>query len=400
MTWADLENRLDEELVGLLPELRAVRHDIHQHPELGFEERRTQSLIVEWLERHGYRPSTCAETGVIADLRPDLRTHGPAIALRADIDGLPMQEGNDVPYRSVCEGRAHACGHDGHTAILLGAAAVLARHRDRAPGNIRFLFQPAEEGVRGGGAKVMVAEGALADVREVYALHTWPAYPHGEVRVAAGPMLAQTHSMTIEVVGVGGHGAQPHDCRDPIVAASHMVCALQTVVARGLGHEGGAVVTVGSFQAGTAQNIIPERARLCGTIRTFTPEVTQRVLDRIREIADGVARSFGVAVDVSLEPGYPVLVNDESCAAAVGRVAERVVGKKRISSAGLPIAGGEDFAYFARERPSAFFFLGAKRNENTPGCHHPAFDFDDDLLPIGIAMFVGLARDRLTYLAP
>jgi amidohydrolase len=320
--------------------------------------------------------------------------------LRADIDGLPMQEDSDVPYRSANEGRAHACGHDGHTAILLGVAALLARHRDRAPGNIRLLFQPAEEGVRGGGAKVMVADGVLEGVDEVYALHTWPPYPLGEVRVAAGPMLAQTHSMAIDVVGVGGHGAQPHDCRDPIVAASHMVCALQTVVSRGLGHEGGAVITVGSFQAGTAQNIIPERARLRGTLRTFTPEVTKRVLERIREIGDGVARSFGVTVDVALEPGYPVLENNESCASAVGRVAERVVGKRKISSAGLPIAGGEDFAYFAQKRPCAFFFLGAKRNEDTPGCHHPAFDFDDDLLPIGIAMFVGLARDRLTSLAP
>ncbi|MCK6552418.1 M20 family metallopeptidase [Myxococcota bacterium] len=388
-----LPEPIEREIEALSREVREVRHDLHRHPELGFEEHRTQSVVRAWLEGLGYAPRTSAGTGLVADLDPS--RPGPTIALRADLDALPIDERTELPWRSVNAGRSHKCGHDGHTAILLGVAKVLKRHAALVPGNVRLLFQPAEEGVRGGGARVMVAEGALDGVREVYGLHNWPGWPKGQVRVQPGPMLAQVHGFTIVVKGVGGHGSQPQLCRDPIVAASHLVVALQTVVARGLGYQGGAVVSVGAFNAGTTDNVIPETARLRGTIRTFEDAVTKRVLERFHEITRGVASTFGVTIDVELVEGYPVVMNDPACADAVARVARALVGPERVSTDELPIAGGEDFAYLCRAVPGAFFFLGAQRpGEATPVCHHPDFDFDDDLIPLGMKMFLGLVFDR------
>jgi amidohydrolase len=387
----------ESELASLEPQIREIRHDLHRHPELGFEEHRTQKLVQSWLERYGYAPRACAKTGLVADLRPDLLGQGRTIALRADLDCLPMHETTDLPWRSVHAGRAHKCGHDGHTAILMGVAAWLAEHRAALRGNVRLLFQPAEEGVRGGGARVMVDEGALDQVDEIYALHNWPDFPLGEVRVCPGAIMAQTHSLEIEVEGVGGHGSQPQLCRDPIVAASHLVCALQTAVSRGLGWRGGAVLSICKFQAGTADNVIPDRARLAGTLRTFAPDVTERVLERMREVVEGTASTFGVQTNLEIDAGYPVFMNDDACAAAVRRVAERVVGGERVSDEGLPIAGGEDFAYFTRAIPGAYFLMGSGDPVGaTHGCHHPHFDFDDRLIPNGIRMLAGLASDRLS----
>lgn len=391
MSWED--PRL--EIENLTPTLTEIRRDIHKHPELGFEELRTQRLIRSWLTQLGYAPRDCARTGLVADLRPELHGQARTIALRADIDCLPMTERTELDWRSVHDGRAHKCGHDGHTAILLGVAAVLARYRDQIGGNVRLLFQPAEEGVEGGGAKVMVAEGALEGVDEVYGLHNWPAYPRGELRVIQGPIMAQVHSFEISVRGIGGHGSQPQDCRDPIVAGAALVTALQTAVSRGLSAAGGAVVSVCGFEAGNTHNVIPEFARMTGTIRSFSDAVTERVIARIREIAKGIGATYGVEVDLALEAGYPILVNDAGCVAAVGRVAASI-DSLTVAQEGLPMAGGEDFAYFAAELPSAYFFLGTGREgEVTPGCHHPDFDFDDQLIPTGMQVFLGLVRDRV-----
>jgi len=384
---------------GMVESLVAIRRDIHRHPELGFEEFRTQSLVEDWLHRHGYAPHRSAETGVYADLNPG--HPGPTIALRADLDGLPMDESTPLTHRSVHPGRAHKCGHDGHTAVLLGTAALLATYRDVLPGNVRFLFQPAEEGVRGGGARRMVAEGLLDGVAEVYGLHNWPDFPQGQIRVRSGPTMAQTLSMHITVTGQGGHGSQPQVCRDPIVAASHLVCALQTVVARGLGYEGGAVLSICAFQAGSTTNVIPARAELAGTIRAFDPCVTERVLERTHEIARGIAQTFGVRVEVTFEgDGYPVLVNDSRCAEAVERVAGAVVGRTNVSGTGLPLAAGEDFAYMTQAIAGAYFFVGAGAPEgSTPGCHHADFDFNDGIIPTAMRMFAGLVEDRLSRLS-
>jgi amidohydrolase len=391
MNWDDITRDIE----SLRERLVEIRHDLHRHPELGFEEQRTQGVVREWLEEHGYSPRVSAETGLVADLRPG--GGGPTIALRADMDALPMDESTDLPYRSVNDGRAHTCGHDGHMTILMGTAAILARHRDALDGNVRLLFQPAEEGVRGGGARVMVADGALDGVDEVYGLHTWPGWPKGELRVTAGPMMARVHSFDLHVRGKGGHGSQPQICRDPIVAASHLVTSIQTVVSRGLGYEGGAVVSVCSFQAGTTHNVIPDTAELSGTIRTFDQPTADRVLERLREIARGASESFGVEVELEVVDGYPVLVNDPGCAEVVARVGEQVMGSGSVSSGDLPMAGGEDFAYLAERCPAAFFFLGAQlEGEDTPVCHHPDFDFDDELIPVGIELFLGIVADRLS----
>ena len=381
---------------SLLAQLREIRRDLHRHPELGFEEHRTQGIVIEWLRRYGYAPRTCAETGVLADLFPERVGTERTIALRADLDCLPMQEHTDLPYRSVHTGRAHKCGHDGHTAILLGVAAELERRKAEISGNVRLVFQPAEEGVRGGGAQVMIREGAVDNVAEIYGLHNWPDYDKGDLRIAAGPVMAELHDLRCTITGHGGHGSQPQSCRDPIVAGSHLVVALQTVVSRGLGYEGGAVVSVCTFHGGEAENVIPDRVELAGTIRSFEPEVTTRVLDRIREIANGVATTHGVRIDVELRRGYPALINAESCAQTVSEVATTLLGVERVSAKQLPMAGSEDFAYFAQAIPAAYFFLGAGRpNESTPGCHHPDFDFDDELIPTGVDVFMGIAQARV-----
>jgi amidohydrolase len=392
-----IPSELLSEIDRLVPRLREIRHDIHQHPELGFEETRTQALVKSFLEEHGYAPKVCAETGLIADL--DANKAPRTIALRADMDCLPINETTDLPYRSIHANKGHKCGHDGHTAILLGVAAVLAKHKERVPGNVRLLFQPAEEGVRGGGAKVMVAEGALEGVREVYGLHNWPAWPTGQVRVKHGAMLAQVHTFSLKLIGIGGHGSQPQLCRDPIVAGAALVTALQSVVSRGLGYQGGAVVSVCHFQAGTTHNIIPAQALLVGTIRTFHPSVASRVLERFYEVCNGVTAAHGVQVEIEMEEGYPVTMNDPTCADAVTRVARGLFGDSGVTEDELPMAGGEDFAYFLRAIPGAYFFVGAKRGaENTPVCHHPDFDFEDQLIPVGIKMFLGILFDRFETL--
>ena len=385
---------LDARIRALVPELTAARHDIHQHPELGFEEMRTQAKVRAWLEDLGYHPRPSAETGLVADVRPDLGP--PRLALRADLDCLPMQEETDLPYKSVHGGRAHKCGHDGHTAVLMGVATLLAERRDALSANVRLLFQPAEEGVRGGGAKVMVAEGALEGVGEVYALHNWPSYPHGEIRVRGGAMMAATAEFDVVVTGIGGHGSQPQHCRDPIVAAAGIVSALQTVVSRGVSSDGGAVVSVCKIDGGTAHNVIPDTVNFGGTIRTFDATLTEHVFARVEEVVRGCASTFGVKAELTIRRGYPVLVNDPTCAEAVARVAESVVGPDKLTDAELPMAGGEDFAYMAQAVPGAYFFIGTGNDDlSTPACHHPDFDFDDSIIPLALRMMMGLVDDRL-----
>lgn len=394
MTVFDAE--LDRRLGSLLPRLVAMRHDLHRHPELGFEERRTQGVVRAWLEEHGYRPRACADTGLVADLHPGA---GPTVALRADLDALPIPEPTDLPYRSVHEGKSHKCGHDGHTVILAGAAAVLATRRGEATGNVRFLFQPAEEGVRGGGARVMVAEGALEGVAECYGLHNWPGFPKGAVHVTPGPVMAQVDHVAITLRGRGGHASTPQHCKDPIVAQAYLIAALQTVVSRTVGSDGVAVLTIARVAGGTTHNVIPDVVELEGTLRTFDPGVRVRVLQRLGELVPAMARAHGVEAELAVDPEYPAVVNDPTCAHAVAEVAAAVPGVREVSDQGLPLAAAEDFAYFARVVPSAYFFLGAGDPVGgTPGCHHPDFDFDDDLIPLGVRTMVALAGARLAAL--
>lgn len=379
-------------LDSLLPVLIEARHDIHRHPELGFEEVRTQAKVRAWLESQGLTPKDCARTGLYADIEGS--GPGRTIGLRADLDCLPMTEKTDLPYRSVHDGRAHKCGHDGHTAILMGAAAVLGADRS-FPGRVRLVFQPAEEGVDGGGAQVMIREGVLEGVDEIFGLHNWPLFPKGEVRVASGPVMAQVTDFDVEVWGVGGHASQPHAARDPIVAAAQIVSSIQTIVSRRVPYREQAVLSIGTLNAGTVRNVIPGRALMTGTIRTFDPQVTALVREELDRVVSGVAQGLGVRAEVRFDPKYPVLQNHAESAEAVRRVASEIVGPDRVSDRELPITGGEDFSYYTREIPGAYFLLGAGRpGESTPGCHHPDFDFDDDLIPLGVRMFVDLVRAR------
>jgi amidohydrolase len=383
----------DDVLASLLPRMIELRHDLHRHPELGFEERRTQRVVLDELTKLGLEPRVCAKTGVLCDLRPDLVGRGETFALRADLDALPMQEHTELPWRSVHDGRAHKCGHDGHTTILLTTASLLAARRQTLRRNVRLVFQPAEEGVDGGGAKPMIDEGAVDDVAWMFGLHNWPAFPKGEVRVVAGPTMAAVHTFRLRLHGRGGHASAPDLCRDPIVAGAALVGALQTIVSRELGHRGGAVVSIGRFVAGEANNVIPDHALLEGTIRSFGREVTARVLERFHAIVDGIAAAYAVRAELELLDTYPTLVNDPRCAALVEDVARSIVGEDKVHGGGLPLAASEDFAYFAEAVPSAYFFLGAGQpGDDTPGCHHPDFDFDDDLIALGARMFVGLVE--------
>jgi len=241
----------------------------------------------------------------------------------------------------------------------------------------------------------MVEEGVLDGVREIYGLHNWPPFPKGRVRVAKGPAMAEVTHLGVRVEGVGGHASQPHATRDPVVAAAHFITAAQTIVSRNLSSHEAAVVSISTLQAGSVHNVIPSRVDLSGTIRTFSDEVTKRVHERLGSLGEGLGAAFGVRFDVELTPQYPVLENHDSCVEAVEAVGRRVVGADLVGSEGVPITGGEDFAFYTRQVPGAYFFLGAgEPGRSVPGCHHPDFDFDDDLIPLGVRMFLGLVEDR------
>lgn len=389
------------QLAKYLPELVAIRHDLHAHPELGFEEFRTSEIIAKELKSLGLSPMVCAEPGLYADLRPDLLGQNDSIALRADMDCLPMHEHTDLPYCSTYPGKAHKCGHDGHTAILLGVARMLAPKRDALLRNVRLVFQPAEEGARGGGAKYMVAQGLLNEVAEIYGLHNWPPYPRGELRVKEGPVMAELCDFAITVKGVGGHGAQPQDSVDPIVAAAALVQQVDGMARGCLGSQGGGVISITKFISGTANNIIPEQAHLEGSMRFFNEVLANRMRKRLQGICDGVATSYGLEVKLDLLDSYPLLCNEARCVETVKAAAAEVPGIDSISEAGLPRAGSEDFAYFALERPAAYFFLGSGvPGQVTPGCHHPDFDFDDGLIEKGVRVFCEIVRRRALNLDP
>ena len=371
-------------------QLIAWRRHLHAHPELGEHEEQTARYVAEELRRMGYEPREhFGDTfGVVADLPPPATSSGdgPAIALRADMDALPIQEETGVAYTSQNPGVMHACGHDAHVAMLLGAARLLGERRTELKRGVRFIFQPAEEGP--GGAAPMIAAGVLEGVEAVFGLHIWSEMPLGTLGTRPGAFMSSTKRLHIVVHGKGGHAAMPHQCVDPVVAAAQIILALQTVVSRGIAMTDSAVVSVTCLQAGSASNIIPECAELRGTVRTLRQATRATVLGRIRQLAVGVAAAHGATADVTLEDGYPALVNDPGI---VDRAlhAARQIGFTPDQLLTLPAQGGaEDFAYYAQKVPSAFLFLGA-RNE-AKGCayphHHPRFNIDEDALPRGTAL--------------
>jgi len=364
----------------------ALRRDIHREPELGFDTEKTAAKVLAALDGLPLDLETgVAQNGIVATLEGE--GGGPTVALRADMDALPIQEETGLPFASEIEGKMHACGHDGHTSMLVGAVHVLSGMRDRLGGTVKFVFQPAEEG--GGGGKVMVDEGVADDVSSIFALHLWPGLPFGKVATKAGPIMAAADAFEMEVRGSGGHGAMPHLAADAVVMAAQIVTALQTVVSREVDPVEPAVLTVGEIGAGTAFNIIPEKARIGGTVRTLDPDLRKMMPERIEELARGVAKGMRGDVDLDYTFSYPVTVNDEDAAARALSVADDLFGGDSVLELPNPSMGGEDFAYFLEKVPGAFIWLGV--GEDASGLHTSRFAFDEDILPRGAALLAALA---------
>ena len=377
--------------IPFLDELAAIRRDIHAHPELAFNELRTAELVARELTRYGLEVHCgLAGTGVIGVLRKGSGTR--AIGLRADMDALPLQEKNDFPHRSRDPGRMHACGHDGHTTILLGAARYLAEHRDDLDfdGTVYFIFQPAEESE--GGAAVMIADGLFDrfPMEAVFGLHNWPGIPVGEMAVRPGPVMAGTCTFEVSVRGHGCHAAMPHQGVDTLVVSSQLVLALQTVVARNLHPCESAVVSVTQIHAGEAWNIIPDDAVLRGTIRSFNAETQELVERAVERLCTGIASAFGAQISVRFDHRYPPTVNSVAQSEVCRQVATALLGPDKVRTNELPSMGAEDFAYMLREKPGCYVWLG--NGPGTGGCtlHNPHYDFNDEILPLGVNYWVRL----------
>ena len=382
--------------ISFLADLAAIRHDIHAHPELAFNEARTAELVARELTAYGLEVHRgLAKTGVVGVLRKGSSTR--AIGLRADLDALPLLEKNSFSHRSRHEGRMHACGHDGHTTMLLGAARYLAENRDSLDfdGTVNFIFQPAEESE--GGAAVMIEDGLfkMFPMDAVFGLHNWPGIPVGEMAVRPGAVMAGTSAFEISVSGHGCHAAMPNQGVDTLVVASQLVLALQTVVARNLHPCESAVVSVTQIHGGEALNIIPDDAVLRGTIRSFKPEVQELVEKAIERLCSGIASAFGAQIKAVFDHRYPPTVNTVPEAALCCRVAEALLGTDKVRKNELPSMGAEDFAYMLQEKPGCYVWLG--NGPGVRGCtlHNPHYDFNNELIPYGISYWVRLVETAL-----
>jgi len=381
-------NSLKEKVAGMKDWLVEIRRTIHMHPELGFEEIETSRLVSEWLERFGFQVKRgLAKTGVVGLLEG--REPGRTVAIRADMDALPLEEANQVPYVSKVKGKMHACGHDAHVAILLGVAKFYSSMRDRVKGNIKWIFQPAEEG--GGGGRVMVEEGVLENpkVDAIFGAHVFPFLPIGKVGIYEREGLAAADRFTIKIIGKGGHAASPHVTKDPILATGHLITQIHSIVSRNINPLESAVVTIGKVSGGTAFNIIPDEVELMGTVRSLNPQVREELKLRIEQVVQGIVHSFGMAYRFEFEYGYPVLINDPEMSKLVASACSKGIVKENIEVL-KPSMGAEDFAYYLERCPGSYFRLGCRNEEK--GIIHPyhssLFDIDEEVLPFGVEMFV------------
>lgn len=378
------------QILSFTDELVAIRRDLHAHPEIGFEEVRTSDIVAEKLAAWGIEVHRgIGKTGLVGILNG---TGGPGrrIGLRADMDALPIQEITNLPWRSTVAGKMHACGHDGHTTMLLGAARYLSENRG-FKGTAVFVFQPAEEGL--GGARSMIAEKLFErfPCDEIYGLHNSPDLDPGQISIFPGPAMAGADFFDIKITGRGSHGAMPHMGRDPIVVAMSLANALQTIVSRNADPREAAVLSITQIHAGSAYNVIPEEAVLAGTIRTFSPEIGALVRDRMREIAAGTAASFGVTIEVDIRNIFNVLVNHEVQTDAVVAVAAEIVGPEGVLTDGKPLMGSEDFADMLRVVPGAYAWVG---HAGTVPVHNPSYVLDDGILPVGASLLARLVETR------
>ena len=385
-------------IAAMAPELAEWRRDLHRHPELAFQEHRTAGIVAEKLRAWGFDTveTGIGGPGVVGVLHgrggPGAPGGGDAILLRADMDALPMPEETGLPHASVNPGRMHACGHDGHTTMLLGAARHLAETRN-FHGTVYFCFQPAEEGR--GGAQAMIDDGLFErfPARAVYGMHNWPGAPAGTFAVRPGPIMASADEFTVTVRGSGGHAAFPHRAADPIVAGAQIVTALQTIVARKVDPLKPAVVSVTQFHAGSAMNVIPDEAKICGTTRSFDAEVDALIRTEMRRVCDSVAAGLGVSATLATgEVPYPPTVNDPAETAFAGQVLDALVGPERVDRERPPVMGGEDFSFMAQKRPGCFVLIG---NGDTAPLHTRRYDFNDEVAPLGVAYWAKLVETAL-----
>lgn len=380
-----------DRIAAYASELTAIRHDIHQHPEIGFEEVRTSGIVAEKLAEWGIEVHRgYGKTGVVGYLRGK-HAGNRSIGLRADMDALPMPEETGLPYASVYPGKFHGCGHDVHTTILLGAARYLAETRDFA-GTVTFIFQPAEEGL--GGARAMIADGLFKDfpVDEIYGLHNSSYSPPNHLKVSPGTILAGADFFDITLRGKGAHAAHPDVGRDPIPALGELIQALQTIVSRNVPPTDPAVLSITKLEGGSAYNVIPETASIAGTVRAFSDDVRQTIRTRITEISNHIAAAHGLTATVDIRDIFSVLTNDEAAVEAVATVAREVLGEARVSTQPYRAMGSEDFADFLKHAPGAFFTLG---HAGTVPAHNPGFIVDDAILPVGATLFSRLVESRL-----
>lgn len=382
-----------------LDELVQLRHGLHAQPELAYQESRTAARILDEL---GKIPnlkvrSGVAGTGIVATLNRD--REGPCVALRAELDALPIEEVTSAPYRSTCPGTMHACGHDGHMTCLVGAARVLSAHAEELPGPVKFIFQPAEEG--GAGAARMIEAGALDDpkVGAIFALHGWPEVPLGAIAIGTGPVMAGTNTFDLIVRGPGTHAAYPHHGADVIAAAAQIVTNLQAIPSRRIDPVEPAVVSICQLSAGRTYNVLPPECLMKGTIRALRPSTIDALREQLRQLAERVAAGFGAEADFTVREAYPPLVNHPQCAALVGQVGTELLGAPHVVLDPPPSLGAEDFAYYAQQVPAAFYRLGLGSGDvcRSPGLHNPSFDFNDAAIPLGVAMHCGVAYRFLTH---
>lgn len=392
-----MSDSIANEVRDLTGETVRLRRDFHQHPEVGFEEFRTAGIVAERLRQLGLEVKTgVAGTGVVGLLRGQM--DGRTLMIRADIDALSIQETNTAEYASANEGVSHACGHDAHTAMLLTTAGILSRHRTQLTGNVKFVFQPAEERARG--AAPMVREGVLENptVDAAIGLHVWNEMPVGKVGLRVGPMMAAVDFFQIDVLGKGGHGAMPHQTADPIIAAAQVITALQTITSREVPPTKTAVVSVCRVSGGTVANIIPSKVQMAGTARSFDKEIRESLPGRIERVVKGVTSALQCDYEFSYSNQCPATVNDEVMTELVRSVAQSVVGAENVLVA-EQTTGGEDMSYFLEEVPGCYFFLGSnnKKTGLSNPHHSPNFDIDESCLPLGVEI---LSKTALAYLSP
>ena len=381
----------------------AIRRDIHQYPELGFDVHRTAGIAAEALRALDIPVKTeIGRTGVVGDL--EVPGASKRIALRADMDALPIQELTDVPFKSKIDGKAHLCGHDAHTAMLIGAARILSQLRDNLKTHVRFIFQPSEEAMPGG-APAMIADGALEDVDEIYGIHVFPLYAVGEYATCIGPMLAQSDTFQITLTGRGGHAAFPHLTVDPIVIASQFVTAVQSIIARNVNPLDSAVISVTQLHGGdtdlkngltgAAMNVIPPKVLIGGTVRTLQESVQKRVQGQMERLLAGLANAHDATYTFTYQEGYPVTYNHEPCVSTVLSAARGLVDENNLVFPISPILGGEDFSYYSQKIPACFVMVGAGNEEKgiVNMCHHPQFDIDENCMIYGMALLVSLATN-------